>query len=311
MTSQALAFSPDSELLAVAETGCPNKQLTRVQGRKCPHWDVRRRALTGAPFRLTSASLDFSPDGELLAAAGRGRPTEIRKARGGKLVAKLHTAQRARSVAPALDGSSPPPGISRRRQSWSTPKTREPVGRPLEAHEGRIVTLDFARDGRTLASASEDGTVVLWGRGHPRTPVGSPLTVETNGWTSRRFHTPRLATVRRLRPGSRRPFRCQPRGWKRHACRVAGREFTARASWQTRLCATGLTGTSACLDRAVIPALSKGGPVLFWDFVRGCLVALSRLTAACPVRSAALPWLYQVHFHSHGLPNSWPARGPR
>ena len=28
---------------------------------------------------------------------------------------------------------------------------------------------------------------------------------------------------------------------------------------------------------------------------------LSRLTAACPVRSAALPWLYQVHFHSHGL----------
>ncbi len=226
-TSQALAFSPDSELLAVAENGRPNKQLTEYKGGNVRIWDVRRRALTGAPFRLTSASLDFSPDGELLAAAGRGRPTEIRKARSGKLVAKLHTAEWGRSVAFSPDGSLVATGdFVGGGQLWST-ETWEPVGRPLEAHEGRIVTLDFARDGRTLASASEDGTVVLWDV-DTRTPVGSPLTVETNGWVSAAF-TPdgsQLFAVSDRGRGVR--FDVSLEAWKRHACRVAGREFTAR-----------------------------------------------------------------------------------
>ena len=174
-------------------------------------WDVRRRALTAARPSVSSASLAFSPDGELLAAAGRERPTEIRKARSGKLVARLHTADWGRSVAFSPDGSLVATGdFVGGGQLWST-ETWEPVGRPLEAHEGRILTLEFSRDGRTLASASEDGTVVLWDV-DTRTPVGSPLTVETNDVGLRRFHPRRLAAVRRLRPGSRRPLRCQPRG---------------------------------------------------------------------------------------------------
>ena len=113
-----------------------------------------------------------------------------------------------------------------RGQLWST-ETWKPVGRPLEGHEGRILTLDFSRDGRTLASASEDGTVVLWDV-DTRTPIGSPLTVDADAWVSAAF-TPdgsHLFAVSDRGRGVR--FDVSLEAWKRHACRVAGREFTAR-----------------------------------------------------------------------------------
>ena len=175
---------------------------------------------------MTSASLAFSPDGELLAAAGRGRPTEVRNARSGELVARLHTADWGRSVAFSPDGSLVATGdFVGGGQLWST-ETWDPVGRPLEAHEARILTLEFSRDGRTLASASEDGTVVLWDV-DTRTPVGSPLTVQTNAWVSAAF-TPdgsQLFAVSDRGRGVR--FDVGLEAWKRHACRVAGRAFTA------------------------------------------------------------------------------------
>ena len=224
-TSQALAFSPDGELLAVGELGRPNQQFTRYRGGNVRVWDVRRRALTGVRFPAASLSVAFSPDGEMLAAAGREHPTQIRDARSGELVARLRTADWGRSVAFSPDGSLVATGDwAGRAQLWST-ETWKPVGRPLEGQEARILTLDFARDGRTLASASEDGTVVLWDV-DTRTPVGSPLTIQAQAWVSAAF-TPdgsHLFAVSDQGRGVR--FDLSLEAWKRHACSVAGREFT-------------------------------------------------------------------------------------
>ena len=61
-----------------------------------------------------------------------------------------------------------------------------------------------------------------------RTPVGSPLSLQTNTWVSAAF-TPdgsHLFAVSDRGRGVR--FDVSLEAWKRHACRVAGREFTAR-----------------------------------------------------------------------------------
>ena len=157
----------------------------------------------------------------MLAAAGRGRPTQIRNARSGRLIARLPTADWGRSVAFCPDGSLIATGdLDRRAQLWST-ETWRPVGRPLEGHEARILTLDFSPDGRTLASASQDGTVVLWDVA-TRAAIGSPLSVDAGAWVSAAF-TPdgsRLFAVSDEGRGVR--FDVDPETWKRHACRVAG-----------------------------------------------------------------------------------------
>jgi WD40 repeat protein len=230
-TSQALAFSADDELLAAGELGRPsvvvNDQIREYRGAKVGLWDVRRRAPTGVRFATAALSVAFSPDGELLAAAGRERPTQIRNARTGELVARLRTVDYGRSVAFSPDGSLVATGDwDGRAQLWST-ETWKPVGRPLEGHEERILTLDFSPDGRTLASGNEDGTVVLWDV-DTRAPLGSPLSVDANRWVSAAF-TPdgsHLFAVSDRGRGLRFDVRLE--AWKRHACSVAGREFTAR-----------------------------------------------------------------------------------
>ncbi len=224
-TSQAVAFSPDAKLLAVGENGRPNKEITAYRGAKVRLWDVRRRAPTGVQFSVASLSVAFSPSGELLAAAGRERPTQIRNARSGRLIARLPTADWGRSVTFSPDGSLIATGDwDGRAQLWST-ETWRPVGRPLEGHEARILTLDFSRDGRTLASASEDGTVVLWDVA-ARAAIGSPLSVDAGTWVSAAF-TPdgsHLFAISDEGRGVR--FDVKPETWKRQACRVAGRDFT-------------------------------------------------------------------------------------
>jgi len=149
--SQALAFSPDGKLLAAAvNTGRP---VLRV-------WNVRRREVT-ASSKTLAGSLAFSPDGELIAAAAIERGTEIRDARSARLVERLPTEELSRSVAFSPDGSllavGQYDGVGR---LYST-ETWRPLGGPLQGHTRRITFVDFSPDGRTLATASADGTVAL------------------------------------------------------------------------------------------------------------------------------------------------------
>ena len=235
-TSQALAFSPDHRLFAAAALGT-NVRASSYVGSTVRIWDVHRRALTPVAFRprheMFISSLAFSPDGRRVAATMAGDGTEVRDAHTGRLVARLPTDDVARSVAFSPDGRLVAVGqIDGRVLLWSARDWRA-VGRPVEAHEGRVITVGFSGDSRTLATASEDGTARLWDVAGLR-PVGSALVVDHGRWTSAAL-TPdgtHLLAVSDRGHGVR--WDISPASWLRHACGVAGRELTAR-EWQDAL----------------------------------------------------------------------------
>jgi WD40 repeat protein len=197
-------------------------------------WDVRRRARTRLRFEVTSASLAFSPDGRLLAAATHfDRTTDIRDTRTGRLVARLPAQEVARSVAFSGDGDLVATGeYDGTVRLWST-RTWQPAGPPLEAHEARVVTLAFSPGDALLASASEDGTVALWDVA-TRHPVGSPLRLGDDRWVSAAFTPDGAQVVAVSNDGHGLRFPTSPAAWARHACRVAGRELSA-SEWADAL----------------------------------------------------------------------------
>jgi WD40 repeat protein len=109
---------------------------------------------------------------------------------------------------------------------WSTDSWR-PVGPPLEGHEGRVLSLDFSPDGRTLASSSEDGTLLLRDVATQR-PVGSALTVQADTFVSSVF-SPDGSRLFAVSNGDRAVrFDASADAWKRHACLITGRDLTPR-----------------------------------------------------------------------------------
>jgi WD40 repeat protein len=59
--------------------------------------------------------------------------------------------------------------------------TRRPLGKPLRGHKNRVTSVAYSPDGKTLASGSEDGNVILWdlsaGEANAE-PQGRPLAAE-------------------------------------------------------------------------------------------------------------------------------------
>jgi len=179
-----LAFSPDGSRLAVAELGAEvvPGDASSLTGGSVRVWDVRSRAPTGVRFETSANQIAFSPDGRLLAAAAVARPTEVRDARSGRLVATLRTPDFGRSVAFSPDGALLATGhYDGTGQLWST-ESWKPVGRPLEGHgERRFFWMEFTPDGAMLASAGQDGAVALWDV-ETQNPIGPSLPIEPDSY---------------------------------------------------------------------------------------------------------------------------------
>ena len=234
-TSQALAFSPDGALLAAAEIGILTEEPeAEYQGGVVRVWDVRRRLPTGRPVPRTAFSLAFSPNGRLLAIAAGRDPTEIRDPRSGRLVARLRTPFDARSVTFSPDGRRILTGhFDGTIQAWST-ESWKPDGRLIERHDGkRVLWMDFSRDGRTLATAGQDGAVGLTDAA-TLAPIGTPLVIEPETYVAAALSPDgrHLFAVSGNRAAVR--WNITPASWLRHACNVAGRELTRR-EWEDAL----------------------------------------------------------------------------
>jgi WD40 repeat protein/DNA-binding SARP family transcriptional activator len=230
--SQALAFSPGGRLIAAAEVDVRKPRPLRV-------WNVRRRTLTAFRGRTAAGSIAFSPDGQLIASAAIEQGTDIRDVRTGRFVKRLPlgdfegVGDFARSVAFSPGGDLLFVAQYDGRGYLYSTETWKLVGQPLEGHTARITFAEFSSDRRTLVTAAADGTVVLWDVA-TRKPIGSPLEVVPGTFASVALSPDGSRLFAVSTRGQGISFDISPEAWKRHACLVAGRDFSAR-EWEDAL----------------------------------------------------------------------------
>jgi WD40 repeat protein/DNA-binding SARP family transcriptional activator len=182
------------EAVAVAPCGTQTACVLTQSGRL-----IRIRLTDGSIERSialppgTLDSLASSPDGHTVAVAGDDGMVRLLDKRNGHVVRELGGASSdPRVLAFSPDGRRIAGGDFGTVLVWRTDRGGLPER--YDVHAGRVVSAAWTRDGSTLATGSEDGTVILWDT-TGRHRVGEVLTDALGGETSTLWATPSAIVV--------------------------------------------------------------------------------------------------------------------
>lgn len=176
----SLSFHPDNNTVVAGGCARLDASYTCVQG-EIRVWDIASRSLVGPPLLVHGGyvqSLEFSPDGSLLASGGCAEWDASTACNSSEVVLwewEDNSLQRISS--PATEGSGTVWGVAFSPDGrtlaagtdegfiylWDVSNPGSPAARaePIDTLSG-IYALDFSSDGNLLASAGFDHTISLW-----------------------------------------------------------------------------------------------------------------------------------------------------
>jgi WD40 repeat protein/class 3 adenylate cyclase len=157
-----VAFSPDGRSLAAVEIDAVTL------------WNLRTRVGSRVAARSPGDAIAFSPDGRTLAVPRADGPVELWNLQAPQRPPRrLTVLGRAIAVAFSADGSRLAAGAPGGTITLVDTATLRPLPVPLLGHTRAVHSIAFSPGGGTLASASDDGTAILWDA--RRDPRGTEL----------------------------------------------------------------------------------------------------------------------------------------